>query len=139
MAEKKITREELSQMLSRGIFANWLGIALTGVDDDGITLAVKWREEFMVNAKLRYTHGGILATLIDIAGDYALAAKIGRPVPTVDLRIDYHRMAEPGDLTVKAGVVKLGRTISTAEAYVFDGEGNLLASGRGVYHSKTDG
>lgn len=139
MPETKITKEQLSGMLSRGIFANWLGVTVTDLDEDGITLAVKWREEFMVNAKLRYTHGGVIATLIDIAGDYALAAKLGMPKPTIDLRVDYHRMAQPGDLTVRAQVVKLGRTVSTAEAYVYDADGNLLASGRGVYLSKTDG
>jgi uncharacterized protein (TIGR00369 family) len=76
-----------------------------------------------------------LATIIDVAADYALAAKLGAPIPTVDLRIDYHRAALEGELTVKAKVIKIGRTFSTAEAYVYDSDGKLLASGRGVYHS----
>ena len=75
-----------------------------------------------------------VATLIDTASDYALAEKIGGPVPTVDLRVDYHRTALEGEITVKARVIKLGRTFSTAEASVFDSEGRLLTSGRGVFH-----
>ena len=57
------------------------------------------------------------------------------PIPTVDLRVDYHRPALQGERTVEGRVIKLGRTFSTAEAYVYDSEGALLASGRGVYHS----
>ena len=68
-----------------------------------------------------------------MAADYAIAAKIGVPVPTVDLRVDYHRVAEPGDLVAKGRVVRLGNTNAVAEASVHDGKDRLIASGRGVY------
>ena len=70
----------------------------------------------MVNPDRRYTHGGILSAIIDVAADYAIAAKLGRPVPTIDLRVDFHKAAMPGDLTAKARVVRLGSQYSTAEA-----------------------
>ena len=54
-------------------------------------------------------------------------------MPTVDLRVDYHAAAMPGDLTVKGRIVKAGGQFSTAEAYVYDAAGKLLASGRGTY------
>jgi uncharacterized protein (TIGR00369 family) len=57
----------------------------------------------------------------------------GRPVPTVDLRVDYHRAAMPGDLTCKGTVIRGGRQVSTCEAQIFDKDGKLLASGRGTY------
>ena len=47
--------------------------------------------------------------------------------------MDFHRAARPGDLTATARVVRMGGTNSVAEAQVHDGEGNLIASGRGVY------
>jgi uncharacterized protein (TIGR00369 family) len=92
-----------------------------------------WREEFVSHPEIRYTHGGILATLIDLAADFAIAAKIGRGVPTIDLRIDYHKAALPGALIAKAAVIKIGGTVATAEARVYGEDGALLASGRGVY------
>ena len=61
------------------------------------------------------------------------ADKVGMPVPTVDMRVDYHRAAMPGDLKCVARVVKLGGTNSVAEAYVYDGDEKLIASGRGTY------
>lgn len=139
MAENKMTFEALEARMTLAPYHKWLGLKLLAMDEDGITVGVTWRQEFEVSPDRHYTHGGILATVIDIAGDYALAAKIGRPVPTVDLRVDYHRVAAPGDLTVKAKIIKLGRTFSTAEARVFDGDGNLLASGRAVYLTEPAG
>ena len=54
-------------------------------------------------------------------------------MPTIDLRVDYHSAAMPGDLTVKGKAVRLGSQFSTAEAQVLDAQGKLLASGRGTY------
>ena len=78
-------------------------------------------------------HGGILATLIDLGADWAMVRKTGRGVPTIDMRVDYHAVAMPGDLTIKGKIVRMGGQFSTAEAQVFDAQGKLLASGRGTY------
>jgi uncharacterized protein (TIGR00369 family) len=86
----------------------------------------------VVNPDRRYTHGGILSAIIDVAADYAIAAKLGRPVPTIDLRW-ISQGAMPGDLTAKARVVRLGSQYSTAEASLYDKDGDLVASGRGTY------
>ena len=92
-----------------------------------------WREEWIVNPARGYTHGGILATLIDVVADYALAAEIGAPAPTVDLRVDYHKAAMQGDLTVRAKVLRRGGSFACCEAFVYDKAGELVASGRGTY------
>jgi len=71
--------------------------------------------------------------LIDLAADWAMVRRTGRGVPTVDLRIDYHAAAMPGDLTVRGEVIRFGGQFSTAEAQVLDAAGKLIASGRGTY------
>ncbi|MDD9878300.1 MAG: PaaI family thioesterase [Magnetovibrio sp.] len=133
MPENKMTEAELAERLRVAPFHKWLGLELTEMTEDGIEIRVPWREEFVVNVDVGYTHGGILATLIDVAADYAIAAKLGRPVPTIDMRVDYHRAAMKGDLVVHAQALKLGGSFSTGEAQVYDEAGKLLASGRGVY------
>jgi len=40
-------------------------------------------------------------------------------VPTIDMRIDYHRMAKPG-ISLRGHVVKLARSFSVCEAEVHD-------------------
>jgi uncharacterized protein (TIGR00369 family) len=133
MSEAKFTIEALEQRLAVGPFNRWLGFKVLKMDDHGLELKATWREEWVVNPDRRYTHGGVLAAIIDVAADYAIAVQVGRPVPTIDIRVDYHKAAMPGDLIAKAKVVRMGGQYSTAEAYVYDQEGALVASGRGTY------
>lgn len=127
------TLEHLQKLISRGPFNQWLNFTFLKADESGIEVKAAWREEWVVNPERRYTHGGILAAIVDVAADYAIAAQLGRPVPTIDIRVDYHKAAMPGDLTAKARIVRSGSQYSTAEAYVYDQEGALVASGRGTY------
>jgi uncharacterized protein (TIGR00369 family) len=131
----ELTAERVQAMITRGPYHQWLGIKVIAVDDDGIELTAAWREELVVNPDRRYTHGGVLAALIDLAADWALVRRIGHPVPTIDLRVDYHSAAMPGDLTARGRVVKFGSQFSTCEAQVFDAQGKLVASGRGTYYT----
>ena len=130
---EEITLEKVQELVTRAPYHKWLGLRVAAVHDDGIELTATWREEWVVNPDRRYTHGGVLATLIDLGADWAMARKTGRGVPTIDIRIDYHAPAMPGDLTVKGRIVRMGSQLSTSEAQVYDAQGKLLASGRGTY------
>ncbi|MEA2903852.1 MAG: hypothetical protein QOI12_1239 [Alphaproteobacteria bacterium] len=129
----EITIERVQELITRAPYHQWLGLKVTAVRHDGIELTAAWREEWVVNPDRRYTHGGILAALVDLAADWAMVKKTGRGVPTIDLRVDYHAAAMPGDLTAKGKVIRAGGQFSCAEAQVFDQDGKLLASGRGTY------
>ena len=131
--EARIGSDRLQQLITRGAFNQWLNFTVVKSDADGLEIRAAWREEWVVNPERRYTHGGILAAIVDVAADYAIAAELGRPVPTVDLRVDYHKAAMPGDLIARARVVRMGSQYSTAESYVYDKDGALVASGRGTY------
>src|SRR6266850_8433981 len=137
MSEQGIGIEQLQQLITRGPFNRWLNFTVMKIDAEGIEVKAAWREEWIVNPERRYTHGGILSAIIDVAADYAIAARLGRPVPTIDLRVDYHKAAMPGDLTARARVVRMGSQYSTAEAWLYDQEGALIASGRGTYFTAT--
>lgn len=131
------TVAELDARIRRAPYHQWLDISVVGVGDGEIVVELPWREEFVVNAEVGYTHGGILATLVDLVADWAIATQLGRPFPTVDMRVDYHRPAMKGTLTVRGKVIRLGSTFTTAEATVEDASGKLLASGRGTYATST--
>lgn len=123
----------LNAIIATSPFNVWLGQQVLTVRDDGIEVRATWREEFIGGAKTRHLHGGIFAALINSCGCYAVAAQIGRTVPVVDLRCDFHRPGKPGDLYVSASVIKLGRTLATVDVAIRDGAGQHLASGRAVY------
>jgi len=133
LSEQSVGIEKLQELISRGPFNKWLNFTVLNAGADGVEIRAAWREEWVVNPERRYTHGGILAAIIDVAADYAIAAQLGRPVPTIDIRVDYHKAAMPGDLVAKARVVRMGSQYSTAEASLYDKEGTLVASGRGTY------
>ena len=128
-----VTLERARELMTRAPFHKWLGLEVISVGEGEVEFKVKWREEWVVNPDRRYTHGGLLATLIDIGGDWALLSTTGRGVPTIDLRVDYHSPAMPGDLTVRGKVVRAGSQFSCAEARIYDESGKLLASGRATY------
>ena len=128
-----LTPEKVETLVLRSPYHRWLGLKVVAVSADGIELTATWREEWEVHPERRYTHGGVLAALVDLAADWALVKQTGRGVPTIDMRVDYHAAAMPGDLTARGKVLKAGRQFSTAEAQVFDAEGRLVASGRGTY------
>lgn len=133
MSDEPISAERVQQMIMTRPFHQWLGLQVLKVEPDAIEIKATWREEWVGNPDRRYTHGGILAALVDLAADWAFVSRTGGAVPTIDIRVDYHRAAMPGDLIAKGRVVKAGGQFSVGEAQVFDKGGSLVASGRGVY------
>ena len=133
MSTPMITAQEVEEKLKRGPFHQWLGLKVLAVAEGTIEIEATWREEWVVNPDRQYTHGGILAALVDLTADWALVSKTGRGVPTIDMRVDYHRAAMPGNLIAKGKVIKFGSQFSVAEAMIYDKAGVLCASGRGVY------
>ncbi|MBL8670372.1 MAG: PaaI family thioesterase [Alphaproteobacteria bacterium] len=118
----------------------WLGLDLVRLDEAEVEIRMPWRAEMVSDPTVRYTHGGILAALVDLAADYAIAAKLGRGVPTIDMRVDFHKTALEGEALRAIGkLIKLGRTLAVAEASVLrESDGDLIASGRGVYLTKAE-
>lgn len=78
-------------------------------------------------------HGGPIASLVDTAGDFAVALALGNGVPTINLRIDYLRPAPGPELIATATARRIGRTIAVCDVDVTDSAGRLVAIGRGTY------
>jgi uncharacterized protein (TIGR00369 family) len=114
-------------------FHQWLGLKLSKLDDNQIEIEAPWREEWISNFRIRSTHGGILAALIDLTGLFAVLAKVAAPIAALDLRVDYHRIATPGSLVSRGEILKLGSMVSSAQTSVYSEDGHIVASGRGVY------
>src|SRR4051794_8767713 len=83
-----------------------------------VVVRLPFRPEFRRSQQGSHYHGGILASLIDLTGHAAVAVRIGRMVPTVDLRVDYLRAAPGTELVASGRVVRAGRTIAVADVEV---------------------
>ena len=84
-------------------------------------------------------HGGVLATMIDMAAVTAVFASMREndiPGGTADLQISYLRQAHGDWLEAKANVLKKGRQLATIQVEIMNNEGTLCASGRVLYAFK---
>jgi uncharacterized protein (TIGR00369 family) len=119
--------------VDRSPFHRLIGLELVRAEDGVVEMRLPWRDELGRADGSDWFHGGVLSALIDIAGDYAIAAKLGRGVPTIDLRVDYLRPAHRGELRAVARALKVGRTIGVADVELRDAAGALVAVGRCAY------
>ena len=114
-------------------FHRLIGLELTRAGDGEVEMRLPWREEFRRADDSEWYHGGVISAFIDIAGDYAIASRLGRWVATIDLRVDYLRPALKGDLIAVARAVKVGRTVGVADIELRDAKGATVAIGRAAY------
>lgn len=134
MAGKGRTREEVEARLARSPYHRWLGLRIGEIGEETIEIVMPWRDEILSRTEPHpVVHGGILGSLIDMAGLFAVYASGATPTGTAYMHVDYHRPATAGPLTAKARILKLGRSLSTAEIFIHGPDGKLLASGRGGY------
>jgi uncharacterized protein (TIGR00369 family) len=107
------------------------------VDADGtVEVRLPFRSEFRRGRESPFYHGGVIASLVDIAAHAAIAVRVGRTVPTIDLRIDYLRAAPAGDLLATGKILVVGRSIGRADVEVRSAEGKVVAVGRGVFSTR---
>ncbi|MEM7730068.1 MAG: PaaI family thioesterase [Pseudomonadota bacterium] len=125
------SREGLQAMLDITPIHRWLGFEVSEFDAEQGTLTLVCSADGNASRfdGAPQSHGGALATLIDSAATFACSAAIGRPVPTMNIRVDYLRPAAGPRLEAYALVVKKGRTVSLVDVRVMSG-GKLVAIGR---------
>jgi uncharacterized protein (TIGR00369 family) len=116
-------------------FANLLGIELTTIEDGRAEGRLEMREDLSWNSDELMAHGGVTFTLADTVGGAALVSLTDRPVPTIDMRIDYLAVGS-GNLYAEAEVVRYGGDTGVVDVDVYaegDEEDALVADARGVY------
>lgn len=123
----------LNQSIMQVPFHQWLRPEVSKADESGVVVRLALRPEFRRDPLDDAVHGGIIAALIDIAGHAAIAARTGHGVPTVDMRVDYLRMAAGKEVFARATIVKFGRTLGVVDVSVSDDEKRLVATGRCVF------
>lgn len=92
--------------------------------------------------ELKYTtqdwrlHGGVVATLLDIAMHAAIHT-LGVLCLTLDMTVNYLAPAINKEaLDVTGVVLKAGKSVAMAEANLYDKQGRLLATGRGTFTTR---
>jgi uncharacterized protein (TIGR00369 family) len=135
MTNSPLTASQLQDLLAQSPFIEFLGLTVTEADPvlQRVTMTLRMRPEFERGRGSGQWHGGPIAAVIDTVGDYALVMLLGRPLPTINFRIDYLRPAINTGLLVTARVRRAGKTVGVVDVDVVDDQGNSVAIGRASY------
>ena len=135
MTTPPLGKDELQQRLGHSAFIDFLNLTVLSADPEKeeIVMRAAMRPEFERGRGTGQWHGGPIAAIIDTVGDYALVMLLGRPLPTVNFRVDYLRSAIDTALVVTATVRRSGRLVGVVDIDVTNEAGQLLAIGRATY------
>jgi uncharacterized protein (TIGR00369 family) len=135
MTSPPLGKDELQQRLAHSAFIAFLNLIVVSADPDKeeVVMRAAMRPEFERGRGTGQWHGGPIAAIIDTVGDYALVMALGRPLPTVNFRVDYLRPAIDTALTVTATVRRSGRLVGVVDIDVTNENGQLVAIGRATY------
>ena len=125
--------EDLRRRIAASPFHAGFGISVEHAAAGDVRLGWEARPEHRNLQGL--VHGGILATLVDIAMGLAIRTVVGpsRRHVTIDLGVHYLRPARPGRLEAAGTVVRVGSQVGFAEGSVTDATGRLLVRASGTY------
>jgi uncharacterized protein (TIGR00369 family) len=139
VSETPLTKEQLQERLSRSAFIDSLNLAVLEADPEKqrVVMRAEMRPEFERGRGTGQWHGGPIAAIIDTVGDYALVMLLGRPLPTVNFRVDYLRPAIDTALIVTATVRRSGKLVGIVDIDVANETGQLVAIGRATYATAT--
>jgi|SRR5271170_1764228 len=111
-------------------FADLCGIEFLGVENGATRLHVALEAKHANNFGI--PHGGLVATLMDIAMGSAARLAAGGPVMTLDMQISFLASGH-GSLTAEGRVVRAGSSVLFCEAEARDAKGDLVAKSSGLF------
>src|SRR5579862_7739389 len=125
MSTPPLDKDELQARLAHSAFIDFLNLTVLSADADKqqVVMRAAMRPEFERGRGTGQWHGGPLAAVIDTVGDFALVMLVGRPLPTVNFRVDYLRPAVDTALVVTATVRRAGRQVGVVDIDVADEKG----------------
>ena len=127
----------LQFLAERVPFHQFLGIEFLAAEGGTARLRLPYRPEFIGDPQRPALHGGVLATLVDVACGAAVLGVIDLRdrCSTVDFRVDFLRPGQAADLFVDAKVLRTGNRVAAAQAVVHHGDpSDPVADGRAVYN-----
>jgi uncharacterized protein (TIGR00369 family) len=124
----KLTARQVSEFLPNIPFNALLGVKLSRVHRDGITIECIIRHELTNRAGV--AHGGVTAAMADIAVGMAINRHFGgkRKITTVEMKINYFRPVSEGRIFARSHLLRLGSTLGVGSVDLTDTKRNLVGT-----------
>jgi uncharacterized protein (TIGR00369 family) len=121
-------------------FNKFLGIDVEEAKHGWVRLTLPYRAEYIGDASRPALHGGVISTLIDTCGGFAVWTTMSMEdrVSTIDLRVDYLSPGAPEKLIADGTVVRVGNRVGVVDVRVFQPSApeRTVATGKAVYNIK---
>ena len=129
-------------------FNRLLGVELDELSTERVVMHLSMRDDLIGNFVQGILHGGVIATLLDVAGGaMALIATLQRmhsmpsldskaklsKLGTIDLRVDYLRPGRGQRFTAEAVLLRSGNKVAVVRSELHNEQGVLVAVGTGTY------
>lgn len=140
MGHNTFTKADIQEQISRAKFHQMFCPEVLEVDTEAMKLClrVSMSDTFERQPGTGQWHGGILASLVDIAGCYALLLVADGPVLTLNFSTDFLRLAVSDQLIATATVRRAGRTIGFVDVDIADDTGAVVVTGRARFAIRPD-
>jgi uncharacterized protein (TIGR00369 family) len=129
-------------------FNRLLGLRVSRFADDEVEVRFPWAEQLVGNPIQQILHGGVIATVLDVAGGMmAVASALGRfneieqaelvqrfgKMSTIDIRTDYLRPGRGQEFIATARVIRAGNKVAVCRMELHNEQGVHIALGTGTY------
>lgn len=116
--------------------ARELGLTVVHAAPGQLTLSLPYSERIIGNPETGVIHGGAITTLMDTASGSVMVCGLDEfeLCPTLDLRVDYMRPADPGQAVhARAEIRKMTRNIAFTRCEAFQEDGEVVATCVGTF------
>ncbi|SNY60754.1 uncharacterized domain 1-containing protein [Arsukibacterium tuosuense] len=129
-------------------FNRLLGLQVSRFADDEVEVRFPWATQLVGNPIQQILHGGVIATVLDVAGGMmAVASALGRfsdkdqselvqrfgKMSTIDIRTDYLRPGRGEEFIATARVIRAGNKVAVCRMELHNEQGVHIALGTGTY------
>lgn len=140
--------QELTQIFSEIPFNSMLGLNVDAIDEDKIIMSFHMKPELIGNFLHGILHGGVISSVIDMAGGVAAIAsavrkqeyksmdemkKILGKASTVNLHINYIYPGKGKHFSATASVLRSGNKVCFTRTELRNEDNQLIATGAGTY------
>ncbi len=148
MTQQAQALQQLANVFADIPFNRFLGLRLDAYEKNHIALSFTMKNELIGNYLHGILHGGVISSVLDMAGGIAamisivykepeqdlaaLAGRIGKS-STIDLHVNFIRPGKGENFTAKAWIVHSGNKICFTRMELYNDQSALIATGTGTY------